>query len=275
VSRICAVSFTRFGKLHYFDPGSLQPAVGDRVLVPTSSGPEVAECVWAPQDVAEHIGGLPVLAGMAGPADLEREERSRRMRAQARVTIKSLVRELGLELKLVAVDYVESTATVTGYFTAEARVDFRDLVRRASAELRAKILLRQLSARDSAKVQGGIGPCGRDTCCSTFLKDFEPVSMRMAKEQDLPPNPLKISGACGKLLCCLKYEHPLYQEFHASAPALGQSVDSPEGPGTVVGYSVPRDEVTVRLTDGKRRCSCSRASVCAPRQAHDEAHTAR
>jgi cell fate regulator YaaT (PSP1 superfamily) len=121
-------------------------------------------------------------------------------------------------------------------------------------------------------VQGGIGPCGRDLCCATFLKDFEPVSVRMVKDQDLPLNPLKISGACGRLMCCLKYEHPLYQEFKAVAPRVGAQVESPGGPGTVVAHSVPSDSVVVRLAEGGRRCSCSLASVCGPRTAYDEQH---
>ncbi len=118
-------------------------------------------------------------------------------------------------------------------------------------------------------MQGGIGSCGRDLCCATFLKDFEPVSIRMAKDQDLPLNPLRISGACGRLMCCLKYEHPLYQEFAATAPAVGEEVETPEGPGRVVAHSVPRDGLVVRLNDGGRSCVCSKASVCGSRQAYD------
>jgi cell fate regulator YaaT (PSP1 superfamily) len=132
--------------------------------------------------------------------------------------------------------------------------------------------LRQLGPRDEARVQGGIGPCGRDLCCATFLKDFEPVSVRMARDQDLPLNPLKISGACGRLMCCLKYEHPLYQEFKATAPAVGERVETPDGPGRVVAHQVPADAVVVRLQDTGRRCACPKADVCAPRQAHDAAY---
>ena len=234
VTRVCAVSFERYGKLYYFSPGQVEPRVGDKVLVPTGEGPEVAECVWAPQEIAETVGGLPELVGLAGAADLERDEDNRRVRGQARVSVKRLVRELGLSMKIVGVDYVDRTRTVTAYFTAAQRVDFRQLVRQASSALSARVLLRQVSERDSARLQGGLGPCGRDLCCASFLRDFEPVSLRMAKDQDLPLNPLKISGACGKLLCCLKYEHPLYQEFHASAPQMGAQVDTPEGPGRVV-----------------------------------------
>jgi cell fate regulator YaaT (PSP1 superfamily) len=273
VSRVCAVSFERYGKLYYFSPGAVDPRVGDKVLVPTDEGPEVAECVWAAQEIPETVGGLPELVGLATDADLARDEANRRIRGHARVTVKRLVRELGLPMKVIGLDYVDRTQTVTAYFTAEHRVDFRQLVRQASAALAARVLLRQVGDRDSARLQGGLGPCGRDTCCSSFLRDFEPVSLRMAKDQDLPLNPLKISGACGKLLCCLKYEHPLYQEFQASAPQLGAEVDTPDGPGRVVGRSVPADTITVRLTDGGRHRSCSRASVCAPRQTYESAGT--
>src|SRR5919198_367363 len=196
---VCAVSFERYGRLYYLDPGPYSPRVGDRLLVPTDDGPEVAECVWAPH-----------------------------------------------------------------------RVDFRALVRDLGATLRCRVELRQLSARDEARVQGGIGSCGRDLCCATFLTDFEPVTIRMAKDQDLPLNPLRISGACGRLMCCLKYEHPLYQQFQARAPSIGARVSTPDGDGRVVGHSVPRDAVVVRLDADGSRCSCSRASVCGSRQAYSE-----
>src|ERR1700712_45088 len=266
---MCAVSFDRNGKLYYLDPGPYTPSVGDMVLVPTEEGPEVAECVWAPEWISDPVGGLPVLAGMAQPEDLVRTKDARQKRALARVAAKRLSRELALDMKIVAVDYVSAANRYTVYFTAAHRVDFRQLVRDMSRTLSGRVELRQLTARDEARVQGGIGPCGRDLCCSTFLKDFEPVSVRMAKDQDLPLNPLKISGACGKLLCCLKYEHPLYTQFKESAPALGETVSTDEGEGRVIGHDVPRDKVVVRLTEGGRRTSCSRASVCGSRQAHD------
>ncbi len=269
MTRMCAVSFARSGKLYYFDPGPYEPRIGDQVLVPTDAGPEVAECVWAGQEVTEPVTGLPVLVGMATAEDLERTADAKRRRAQARVASKRLARELGLDMKVVAVDYVTATNQYTVFFSAAHRIDFRQLVRDLSRTLSGRVELTQLSARDEARAQGGIGPCGRDLCCATFLKDFEPVSVRMAKDQDLPLNPLKISGACGKLLCCLKYEHPLYQDFKASAPALGETVETDEGEGRVVGHDVPRDEVVVRLSDGGRRTSCSRASVCGSRAAYE------
>jgi len=283
MGQLCAVSFNRYGRLYYLDPGELRPSVGDLVLVPTDDGAEVAECVWAAQWVGEDTSGFPRLVGLAGPEDVARDERIRRAKAEAKVAAKRLIREHELPMKVVAVDHVPAAMATqpantgprtTIYFTAPHRVDFRSLVRDLGATLRCRVELRQLSARDSARVQGGIGSCGRDLCCATFLTDFEPVTIRMAKDQDLPLNPMRISGACGRLMCCLKYEHPLYQQFQASAPAVGHRVTTPEGSGRVVGHSVPRDSVVVRLDADGSRCSCSRASVCGSRQAYESAHPA-
>ncbi|GLY26016.1 regulatory iron-sulfur-containing complex subunit RicT [Micromonospora sp. NBRC 101691] len=271
---LCAVSFNRYGRLYYLDPGEFRPQVGDRVLVPTDDGPEVAECVWAPQWVSEDTDGFPKLAGLAADEDLRRDELLRQRKAEAKVASKRLIREHGLPMKVVAVDHVPGVEVggngrTTIYFTAPHRVDFRALVRDLGATLHCRVELRQLSARDSARVQGGIGSCGRDLCCATFLNDFEPVTIRMAKDQDLPLNPLRISGACGRLMCCLKYEHPLYARFQESAPAIGARVTTPEGEGRVVGHSVPRDAVTVRLEADGSRSMCSRADVCGSRRAYE------
>ncbi|XVU25842.1 PSP1 domain-containing protein [Actinoplanes sp. CA-054009] len=271
---LCAVSFNRYGRLYYLDPGEFSPQVGDRVLVPTDDGPEVAECVWAAQWVSEETSGFPKVAGIADENDLRRDELLRKRKAEAKVAAKKLIKAHELPMKVVAVDHVldqtgGNSARTTIYFTAPHRVDFRSLVRDLGATLHCRVELRQLSARDSARVQGGIGSCGRDLCCATFLTDFEPVTIRMAKDQDLPLNPLRISGACGRLMCCLKYEHPLYARFAESAPPVGSRVTTPEGDGRVVGHSVPKDSVTVRLDSDGSRCSCSRASVCGPRQAYE------
>jgi cell fate regulator YaaT (PSP1 superfamily) len=267
---VCAVSFERYGRLYYLDPGPFTPRVGDKVLVPTDDGPEVAECVWAPQWVSEETDGFPKVQGIASDADLERDALIRRRKAEAKVASKKLVRAHSLPMKIVGVDHVPDANRTTIYFSAPHRIDFRALVRDLGATLKCRVELRQLSARDEARVQGGIGSCGRDLCCATFLKDFEPVSIRMAKDQDLPLNPLRISGACGRLLCCLKYEHPLYVKAQETMPARGSQVETPEGRGRVLDYNVPADTVRVRLDESRRTCSCSRASVCAPRQAHDE-----
>ena len=184
-----AVSFERYGRLYYLDPGGHEPKIGDKVLVATDGGPEVAECVWAPQWMSEDIGGLPVCAGLAATEDLERDEENRRRRAEGRLAARRLIREHGLPMKLIAVDFLSATNVFVVYFSAPHRVDFRALVRDLAARLRSRVELQQIGPRDEARLQGGIGPCGRDLCCATFLKDFEPVSVRMAKDQDLPGQP--------------------------------------------------------------------------------------
>jgi len=267
-----AVSFQRNGRLYYLDPGPYQPTVGTKVLVPTETGPEVAECIWAPQWVDDEITGLPVCEGLAGEDDMSRDESNRSRRAEARVASRRLAREHDLPMKIIGVDYVDKSNVFTVYFSAPQRVDFRGLVKDLAGRLRARVELRQIGPRDEARLQGGIGPCGRDLCCATFLKDFEPVSVRMAKDQDLPVNPLRIAGACGRLMCCLKYEHPLYQDFRASAPSVGEAVDTPDGPGTVIGHNVPADHVVVKLTEDGRRTTCPKASVCGSRKAYEAMH---
>jgi cell fate regulator YaaT (PSP1 superfamily) len=264
-----AVSFTRYGRLYYLDPGPYTPKVGDKVLVPTNAGSEVAECIWAPQYVSEDVEGLPVCAGLAGDEELTRDETNRRRRTESRSIAKKLIRKHGLPMKVIGVDYLDHDNVFKIYFSAPQRVDFRVLVRDLARSMKARVELRQVGPRDEARLQGGIGPCGRDLCCATFLKDFEPVSVRMAKEQDLPVNPLRIAGACGRLMCCLKYEHPLYVEAHNRMPKLGERVETPAGTGQVVGRNVPSDSVNVRL-DGGRKCACPSASVCSPRRQHDE-----
>jgi cell fate regulator YaaT (PSP1 superfamily) len=266
---VCAVVFQPQGRLYYADPGELRPAVGDSVLYPTSDGAEVAQVVWAPEWVSEEFGSLPVLAGVAGPAEQADAERSRKKRAEALVIARRLIHEHELPMKVVGVDHVLATNHTTLYFTAAHRVDFRALVRDLAASLGGRVELRQLSARDEARLTGGIGSCGRELCCATFLVDFEPVSLRMAKDQDLPLNPLRISGACGKLMCCLKYEHPLYEEFAATAPAVGSQIETPDGDGRVIGHDVPGEKVVVRMAADGRVSRCALASVCGSRKAFD------
>src|SRR3954470_12309715 len=234
---VMAVSFNRQGRLYYLDPGEVSAHVGDMVLVPTEDGTEVAECVWAPQWVSEDIGGLPVCAGVASDDDWSRDARNRRRRAEAKVAAKRLVRGHELPMKILSVDYVDrgDRPRFVVSFSAPHRVDFRALVRDLSRAVGARVELRQLGARDEARVQGGIGPCGRDLCCAPFLKAFDPVSIRMPKDQDLPLNPLKISGACGRLMCCLKYEHPLYQEFKPTRRASARPSRPMKGPAGLSG----------------------------------------
>ena len=271
MARVMAVSFERYGRLYYLDPGEREYSVGDQVLVPTESGPEVAECVWAPEWVEEEgLSDLPICAGPAGPEHLERDATNRRRRAEAKLAAKKLIKRNQLPMKVVAVDFIDSgidfDQLVVVYFTAPHRVDFRTLVSELARTLQARIDLRQVGSRDAARLIGGLGNCGRDLCCATFLKDFEPVSLRMAKVQDLPPNPLKISGACGRLMCCLKYEHPLYAEFARTAPAVGEQVAMEDGDGVVVGHQVPADSVVIRMSGNGTTRTCSLAAACGARQ---------
>lgn len=265
---ICAIVFQRNGRLYYADPGALRPSVGDRVLYPTSDGPEVAEVVWSPQYTTEQIDGLPLLEGLAQDAEVARSELSRRKRAHARVAARKLIREHNLPMKVSGIDHVVEENRTTVYFTAPERIDFRSLVRDLGATLKCRVELRQLSARDEARLTGGVGSCGRELCCSTFLVDFEPVSVRMAKAQNLPLNPMRISGACGKLMCCLKYEHPMYQDAVNSAP-IGSEVDTDAGPGMVLSHNVPAETVVVRMAADGSRQTCALASVCSSRIAFD------
>ncbi|MDO5499172.1 MAG: regulatory iron-sulfur-containing complex subunit RicT [Propionibacteriaceae bacterium] len=273
---VMAVTFTPHGRLSYVDPGPFEVSVGDHVLVPTESGPEVAQCVWAPEvvdDVAD--ADLPVCAGIAGPDDLARDAANRKRRAEVRVVANRLIRRHKLPMKVVGVDWIDRSDDFDRgaviYFTAPGRVDFRLLVGDLARALSARIDLRQVGTRDAARLIGGVGHCGRELCCSSFLTEVEPVALRLAREQNLTPNPLAISGACGKLMCCLKYEHPLYLEFTKEAPPVGTRVLTEQGEATVIGHSVPSDEVVLRMSATGEVAPCKRADSCAARRAYEAA----
>jgi cell fate regulator YaaT (PSP1 superfamily) len=251
--RVLAVTFTPRGRLYYIDAGATQASVGDDVLVPTESSPEVAGVVWA-ADVELHAE-LPVCAGLAGEADLERELRNRRLKAEATEIAKAVIAEHGLPMRVVAVDLDDHSddygRLVAIYYTAPQRVDFRLLVRDLASALSSRIDLRQIGPRDAARLVGDVASCGRDLCCTTFLTELEPVGVRAAKGQDLAANQLQAQGQCGRLKCCLAYEQEMYDDFERRAPAVGSRVQTEQGPGVVIGRSVPADTVTVRCRDGR------------------------
>ena len=206
------------------------------VLLPTDHGPVAARVVWAAEYSSEDTDGFPMLLGMASAADLAATEELRTDQGphdgrQPQAHPRARAADEGARRRPAGRQPARPSSTTRSPET----VDFRSLLRDLSATLGSRIELRQLAARDTVRVTGAIGSCGRDTCCSTFLKDYEPITLAMARDQDLPANPMRISGACGRLMCCLKYEHPLYQDFKATAPAIGEEVDSPAGPGRVVG----------------------------------------
>lgn len=246
------VSFRPGGKTYLYDPEGISLVPGDEVVVPAARGVEFGVVVSSIREVSGEALQEPLKKVMrrATPADRERKRENARKKDEAYRTCRRLIQKHGLTMKLVDVDYVFDGSSAVFYFTSEGRVDFRDLVKDLASALKARIELRQVGVRDEAKMVGGLGPCGRDLCCSLFLSDFNPVSIKMAKEQDLPLNPSKISGICGRLMCCLKYEVEAYAEFNLKAPALGSRVELEEGEGTVAGYQVPLGLVVVELETG-------------------------
>ena len=248
------VSFRTGGKVYLYDPEGMGLVPGDEVVVPAAKGVGYGRVVTAIREVPTEDLEEPLKKVMrrASALDKERQRENTEKKEEAYRTARKMIQKHGLPMKLVDVDYVFDGSSIVFYFTAEGRVDFRDLVKDLASTLKARIELRQVGVRDEAKMVGGLGPCGRDLCCSLFLSDFNPVSIKMAKEQDLPLNPAKISGICGRLMCCLKYEVAAYEEFNQRAPAMGSEVDTEQGPGRVVGYHVPRSLVVVEVENGKR-----------------------
>ena len=209
---IIGVRFRTAGKIYHFSPGQLTIAKGQHVIVETARGMECGRVVTGPEEIepAPDAPPLKVIQRIANAHDLQRVEDNRKHEKEARVICKKKIREHGLPMKLVSVEYTFDLNKIIFYFTADGRIDFRDLVKDLASVFRTRIELRQIGVRDEAKMMGGIGCCGRPLCCATFLGDFEPVSIRMAKEQNLSLNPTKISGICGRLMCCLKYESDCY-----------------------------------------------------------------
>ncbi|MCL6445756.1 MAG: stage 0 sporulation family protein [Alicyclobacillus sp.] len=211
---VVGVRFKTAGKIYYFDPGTLPVELHDHVIVETSRGIEYGEVVIGRRDVADTDVVLPLKQVMriATGKDIETVEENRLRAKESMAVFKEKVRNRGLDMKLVDAEYTFDRNKLIFYFTAEGRVDFRELVRDLAAVFRVRIELRQIGVRDEAKMLGGIGPCGRLLCCSTWMGEFDPVSIRMAKDQSLSLNPTKISGLCGRLMCCLKFENDTYQE---------------------------------------------------------------
>lgn len=248
------VSFRPGGKTYLYDPEGLALVPGDEVVVPAARGVEFARVATPVREVDPEGRGEPLKKIMrrATAKDLERQRSNVLRREEAHRTARRLIQKHGLKMKLVDIDYVFDGSSIAFYFTAEGRVDFRELVKELASTLKTRIELRQVGVRDEAKMVGGLGPCGRDLCCSLFLSDFNPVSIKMAKEQDLPLNPTKISGICGRLMCCLKYEVAAYEEFNATAPSIGTEIDLEDGPGRVTGHNIPRQMVIAEDGEGRR-----------------------
>lgn len=237
---VVGVRFKKAGKIYYFDPGDLSIQKDSYVIVETVRGVEYGKVVIGPKQVDENDVVLPLkkVLRIADQKDRLIVEENRAAAKEAYAVCNEKVTTHQLDMKLVDVEYTFDRNKIIFYFTADGRVDFRELVKDLAAIFRTRIELRQIGVRDEAKMLGGIGPCGRMLCCSTFLGDFEPVSIKMAKDQNLSLNPTKISGLCGRLLCCLKYENDEYESAKKALPDLGQVINTPLGSGKVVGVNI-------------------------------------
>ncbi|MGI5840060.1 MAG: PSP1 domain-containing protein [bacterium] len=251
---VVGVRFKEAGKIYYFDPVTLVLAVGDQVIVETARGVEFGQVVVGPKEVAEGdiVSPLKKVLRKADTKDLEQVQENERKEKDALAICAKKIETHGLEMNLVDVEYTFDNSKIIFYFTADGRVDFRELVKDLAAVFRTRIELRQIGVRDEAKMLGGIGPCGRVLCCNTFLGDFQPVSIRMAKEQNLSLNPSKISGLCGRLMCCLKYECEAYEK-NKQLPAVGAEVVTVDGAGVVVRLNPGKNAVTVKLKSGEEQ----------------------
>lgn len=246
---IIGVRFKNSGKAYYFDPGEFDPEKGSLVVVQTARGTECGEVVIPRKPVADETVVQP-LKPVLRPANREDQ---RRVRENAEKEKKAFsicqkkIAEHKLEMKLVEVEYAFDGSKILFYFTADGRVDFRSLVKDLASVFRTRIELRQIGVRDEAKMLGGLGICGRPFCCAQFLGSFQPVSIKMAKEQGLSLNPTKISGCCGRLMCCLKYEQDTYEALLKVTPKQGALVSTPEGKGVVTEVNLLTGKLKVRL----------------------------
>ncbi|MBE0431318.1 MAG: stage 0 sporulation protein [Dehalococcoidia bacterium] len=250
MDNVVGVKFRPRGRLVYCDAGELPLQVNDHVVVDTAQGPEVARVVTL-GPASQHGEPLMKVVRPAEPEDLEASLRSLEEEALARC--KELATELGLDMKPLAVRRDCRGEQLTVFFSAQERVDFRDLIRKLSHALETRVQLRQVGARDEAKLLGGIGRCGYPLCCQNFLPGFASVSIKMAKEQNLPLNPMKISGICGRLFCCLSYESKEYAATKKRMPKLKQEIATPWGKGRVVGTNLFKETVTVQLDNEMTR----------------------
>lgn len=269
---IVGVRFKRAGRIYYFDPAGFDLSVDDRVVVETARGSEIGVVAIAPKQVldAEIQEPLRPVLRKTTPEDLHQMEGFKTKEQDALRKCAEKIAQHRLPMKLVSAEYNFDGSRLTFYFTADGRVDFRELVKDLGSTFRTRIELRQIGVRDEAKIRGGLGRCGRTLCCASFLGEFSPVSIRMAKDQELPLNPMKISGICGRLLCCLSYENEMYCAAKQRLPRTGEEVETSHGPGKVAGVNVIKDTVLIELESKstievpacqvKRKERCERSS---------------
>jgi cell fate regulator YaaT (PSP1 superfamily) len=251
--QVVGIQFKNTGKTYFFDPGALELKAGDGVIVETARGLEYGTVVIEPRP-RKPEGQDQLLKPVVRKATEEDLARLAELQEKGERAFRIGVDKInahGLPMKLVGVNYTFDASKIIFYFTAEGRVDFRELVRDLASVFRTRIELRQIGVRDEAKMMGGLGGCGRELCCTSWLREFSPVSIRMAKEQNLSLNPAKISGVCGRLMCCLKYESEVYEWARGVYPDVGTRVETPAGEGKVTGVNIFKNTVTVELKDSK------------------------
>ena len=247
MTEVISVKFKNRGKNYYFDPCGVAVETGATVIVNTARGLEAAQCVKGNHEVedSEVVQPLRTLARIATEADLRVLDINQKREQEALVICKQKIQEHGLDMKLVDVECSFDGNKILFFFTSDGRVDFRELVKDLASVFRSRIELRHIGVRDEAKMLGGIGICGRPYCCNQFLSDFHPVSTKMAKVQSMSLNPAKISGACGRLMCCLRYEQQAYEELVKAVPKVGAFVETPAGYGVVTSVNILRSTLKV------------------------------
>ena len=251
--RIVAIEFSTAGKLYDFDAGTLDLAPGDKVVVETDRGLGIGTVLQPPVERTEGVPeNLVPIRRKATPDDMATQERNRQLEKSAFDFCLKRIMERGMQMKLVRVEYQFDSSKAVFYFTADGRVDFRDLVKDLAHTFHTRIEMRQIGVRDESKMIGGIGICGRELCCCSFLREFQPVSVKMAKEQNLALNPSKISGQCGRLLCCLDYEYETYCCLRKNFPKCGKRVRTPSAAGVIDKINILTGTITLRLDDNKQ-----------------------
>lgn len=251
--KVVGVRFKKAGKIYYFDPADMNIQKDTYVVVETARGIEFGECVIGIKEINENdiVSPLKSVLRIATNEDIEKYFKNKDKEKDAFDICLKKIQEHGLTMKLIDVEYTFDNNKVIFYFTADGRVDFRDLVKDLATIFKTRIELRQIGVRDEAKMLGGLGPCGRPMCCSSFLGDFASVSIKMAKEQNLSLNPTKISGICGRLMCCLNYEQSTYEDIRKRMPKVGSIVKTSEGTGEVFSNNIVKESIKVKLKKGE------------------------
>ena len=252
MKKIIGVRFKKPGKIYFFDPGNLEVNKNDNVIVETTMGEEIGIVVVPKREIQEEKLATPLkkVIRVANKNDLDSLEKYKKKEPEALRICKEKIKKYKLDMNLIDVEYKFDGSKILFYFTADGRIDFRELVKDLASVFRTRIELRQIGVRDEVKRIGGNGVCGRELCCCTFLNNFETVSIKMAKEQNIALNPSKISGNCGRLMCCLKYEQDVYSEKLSRLPKVGALVKTEVGEGTVEGVEVLKEVLKVKIKDG-------------------------